>query len=107
MPSQSSDIQVHADVRYCLKSAMVDKGLVAKPADVKDDTVPKKLPPKPDRGAWGVTLAEFAAQLRELKPDYAAYAHRPIYTVETFGEKMAANYTYLAGKVKLQTGGRA
>lgn len=56
----------------------------------------------PDRGAWGMTLADSAERLRNTRPEYQHFRHRPLYTVETFSKEMSTNYDYLVKKVKLQ-----
>lgn len=94
-------LQILVDVHSCLLDAMTDNFPI-KRHEVAKDTVPSKRPIEADGQGWGICLASFAEYLRSLRPIYAYYVHKPVYTKETIDSKFSDIVLYLTEKTVAQ-----
>lgn len=95
------DIQMQVDVHVCLLDAMTDKFPIER-SEIGSKTVPSKPPIEADSGGWGPCLAAFGEYLKQLRPVYAFYVHKPRYTQETIDKPFPDIVLYLKQKVLAQ-----
>jgi hypothetical protein len=96
------DAQLQVDIHVCLLDAMSELPIAR--SDIGADTVPSKTA-RLDVGAWGICLARFEGRLRQFRPIYLFYVHKPRYTQETFDKRFPEIVLYLKLRILAQFSG--
>lgn len=94
---------MQADSQRYLLNAMTDHFPI-KRSEIGPRTVPSQPPIGADSQGWGICLASFGEYLRELRPVYIFYVHKPRYTVETIDQPFSDTVLYLKQKALAQFG---